>query len=254
MRDEFLAIASHELKNPLAALQLQVQNALRKGPQYLAETERFQERLKTMDRSVSRLSRLVDDLLDVSRIAAGKLELALEPVALGEVVGEVVARAGEDLSRSRSTIAFSVAPELVGRWDRSRLDQIASNLISNAIKYGQGRPIDVEVARRDDHAVLTVRDHGVGIAAEDREKIFQRFERAQASRHIRGLGLGLWIVREIVTALGGTISVDGAVGRGSTFTVSLPFAGPPGPASSRTEPLHPRRTSDRASKRQASAF
>lgn len=224
-RDEFLAIASHELKNPLSALQLQIQTALRRGARGAAplDNARFTDRLQMMDRSVGRLSRLIDDLLDVSRISAGRLELGCEEVDLHDVIEEVASRVHDELKRSRSTLTVKGDRGLVGRWDRSRLDQVATNLVGNAIKYGQGNPVEVVLQRSDGGAILRVRDRGVGIAPEDLARIFDRFERASASRHIRGLGLGLFIVRAIVQAMGGTIRVESTLGEGSTFTVELPL-------------------------------
>lgn len=239
VRDEFLAIASHELKNPLSALQLQVQTALRRGARggQPVDDGKFLERLQMMDRSVGRLSRLIDDLLDVSRISAGKLELQPEPVDIYDVVEEVATRAHDELLKTRSVLTVKGDRGVVGKWDRSRLDQVATNLISNAIKYGQGKPIEVLVFRSGDRVTLRVRDRGVGIAPEDAARIFNRFERASANRHIRGLGLGLWIVRAIVEAMGGTISVESKVGEGSTFSVELPLESATAtPSASTSEP------------------
>jgi signal transduction histidine kinase len=113
----------------------------------------------------------------------------------------------------------------VGRWDRLRLDQIVTNLLSNALKYGPGKPIEIRLQSHDSAAVLAVRDEGIGIPPEDQARIFERFERAVSPRHFGGLGLGLWIVKQIVTAMGGTISVRSEAGNGSEFTVVLPSAG-----------------------------
>jgi signal transduction histidine kinase len=114
----------------------------------------------------------------------------------------------------------------VGRWDSLRLEQVVTNLLTNALKYGAGRPIEVTVEGDDTHARLSVRDQGIGIAEEDAGRIFERFERAVSVQHYGGFGIGLWIVREIIQALGGTIEVRSTVGQGATFTVILPRQGP----------------------------
>jgi PAS domain S-box-containing protein len=221
VRDDFLSIASHELRTPLTPLRLQTQvlrrllaNGETPAPEKLASS------LDTLDRQTDRLGRLVNDLLDVSRITAGKLTLHREPLDLADVAREVVERyAGA--SRSRIELRTLPAP---GSWDRVRLEQVATNLLANAIKYGEGKPIDVVVQPGDGGAVLTVCDRGMGIAPQDAERIFGRFERAISATAYGGLGLGLYITRQIVAAHGGRISVDSAPGQGATFTVVLPDA------------------------------
>jgi signal transduction histidine kinase len=137
-------------------------------------------------------------------------------------VREVVGRFDDELRRSGQSVAIEAEGEVVGRWDRMRIEQIATNLISNAIKYGARRPIEIAIGGDGANALLSVRDHGIGIAEKDRARIFERFERLLSATHTGGFGLGLWIVREIVQALGGTIRVESQVGIGSTFTVDLP--------------------------------
>ena len=117
----------------------------------------------------------------------------------------------------------------VGRWDRARLDDVLANLLSNAVKYGQGKPIEVSVEAGERSARLTVRDHGIGLAPEDQARVFERFERAVSGHEYGGLGLGLYIVRELVQAHGGTVRVESAPGAGAAFIVELPYAGPPAP-------------------------
>jgi signal transduction histidine kinase len=180
-------------------------------------------KVEKIDSQAARLHRLIDELLDVSRIAAGRLELHVESVDLAQIVTEVGSRFSDEAARVGSTLNISAPAAVVGRWDKSRLDQVMTNLVSNAIKYGDAKPIDVSVAGETDNAIITIRDRGLGIAANDHERIFGRFERAASSRHYGGIGLGLWIVKQIIDALGGTVSVESTPGDGSTFKVVLPL-------------------------------
>jgi signal transduction histidine kinase len=175
-----------------------------------------------IERQDLRLSQFVNELLEVGRFGAGGLKLEYEEVDLGELVHEVVAQLGPQLGPSGSSLTVTVQSKVVGQWDKSRVDQIAYNVLSNAIKFGLGNPIDVVVDARDGHAILTVRDLGIGIAPDVRERIFKPFERGVSGRHYGGLGLGLHIVRTLVDALGGSIAVESEEGVGSTFVVDLP--------------------------------
>jgi signal transduction histidine kinase len=179
--------------------------------------------LENVERQTRRLARLVDELLDVSRIQAGRLQLVLEPVDLVAVCHEVIARFATEAARSGSTVELHADTPATGMWDRSRIDQVVSNLLSNAVKYGAGRPIELIVRADESGARLVVRDRGVGIAPELLGRLFRRFERASSARHYGGLGLGLFIVRQIVEMHGGTVAVTSEPNVGSTFTVMLPI-------------------------------
>ena len=133
------------------------------------------------------------------------------------------ARFRDDFDRSGCDAAICADGNVIGNWDRLRVEQIVTNLVSNAVKYGRGRPVEITVSRAGERARLTVRDHGIGIAPEHQARIFGRFERAVSERHYGGLGLGLWLVRRIVDALGGTIALESELDAGSTFTVELPL-------------------------------
>jgi signal transduction histidine kinase len=224
IRDDFLSIAGHELKTPLSALKLHIQSLQQHAEKGLfgAPDPRLGERLAKASNQVSRLTRLVSELLDVSRISTGRLDLQLEDVDLPELLGDVIDRFSEELNRSGCRISLRSAAHVRGAWDRLRLDQVITNLIGNAIKYGSGKPIEVSVEEQSEVARLTVRDHGIGIPPEDKDRIFGRFERAVSERHYGGLGLGLWITHQIVQAHGGTIALQSAPGEGSSFTVELP--------------------------------
>jgi PAS domain S-box-containing protein len=229
-RDEFLSIASHELRTPLTSLQLQVHTLSKRMTEYTREgkEEWLIKRLATIQRQSGRLERLVDELLDIARIVGGRLQLELEPVELGGVVREVVAEL-EERSRQEThppEIILKVQDGISGRWDRMRLEQVVNNLLSNALKYGAGKPITLGVVEREGVALLTVEDRGIGIDPHHQDRIFGRFERAVSTRHYGGLGLGLFVVRQVVEAMGGTIGVVSAPDQGATFTVRLPLAGP----------------------------
>ncbi|RYZ41826.1 MAG: GAF domain-containing protein [Myxococcaceae bacterium] len=224
LREEFLSIASHELKTPISALVLQVQSLMaglaRSGAQF--DPERLRRGLERVDRQVKRQTLLVNDLLDVSRLSAGKLELVLEPLELGALVREVAERFEPEFTRSGTPLELVLAPEVRGQWDRLRLDQVLTNLMSNALKYGRGNPVRVELEQVEGRARLRVKDGGIGIAREHLPRLFHRFERAVSERNYGGFGLGLWIARQIVEAMGGYIEVDSVLGEGSTFRVDLP--------------------------------
>jgi signal transduction histidine kinase len=223
-RDQFMSIASHELKTPLTSLQLQLQSLQRALYSGGSEPERVAQRLKTVTRSTERLGELVNRLLDVSRITSGNLELVLEDVDLVEVANDVIQRFRESLRESGSSVDVAAPAPVRGRWDRMRVDTIVTNLLSNAIKYGQGKPIEVRVEGDGRAARLTVKDQGIGIHPADQARIFERFERAVPERHYGGFGVGLWVARLVAEAHGGRIDVTSAPGQGSTFVLSLPTA------------------------------
>ncbi|HEX2569258.1 MAG TPA: PAS domain-containing protein [Polyangia bacterium] len=226
VRDEFLSMASHELRTPVTTLDLLVDGMMRalERPGALPP-ERLATKLQTLRRQADRLEHLVDGLLDVSRIMSGRLELELGDVDLMQVVSEVITMLGDQAAHAGSPIRIKAAGPVLGRWDRVRLEQVAVNLITNAIKYGAGKPIDVSLTADGETAVLTVRDQGIGIAPEDQRRIFGRFERAAPRKNYGGLGLGLWITAQIVHTMGGTISVSSQLGQGATFTIRLPCQG-----------------------------
>jgi PAS domain S-box-containing protein len=221
LRDDFMSIAGHELKTPLGAALLQVQLLIRMTKER-TEPARLEERAEKAVRNLARLNVLINELLDVSRITAGRLKLELEDVDVTALVRDVLNRHSEELVRAECELRFTAGEPIVGRWDRMRLEQVFANLLTNAVKYGKGKPIEVTLGLSNGTARLTVRDHGIGIAPEDQARIFERFERAVSTRQFGGLGLGLWIARQIVEAHKGTIQVDSALGRGSTFQVELP--------------------------------
>ena len=228
-RDEFLSIASHELKTPLTSLQLYLDAFLRdveRGTLADIGAEKLTRRVEKAVAQVRRLSRLVNELLDVSRASSGRLALQPGPMDLAELASAVASRFKEQAAAAGVDLVVVQAPRPVaGRWDRERLDQVLTNLISNALKYAPRQPllIAVEHGAGGRSATLSVTDRGPGIRPEDQERIFERFERTTEARNLGGMGLGLWITKEIVTAHRGTISVTSVPGRGATFVVEIPL-------------------------------
>ncbi len=224
LRDEFLSVASHELKTPLTPLSLKLQALAR---EVAAQPEspfvlKVRTHVDAGHKQIKRLSDLISDLLDVSRISSGQMKLHLEPVDAAAVVREVSARLESEAAHAESSLTLEVPEGLTIRSDRMRLEQVAENLLTNAIKYGAGKPIHVRLAAGPERVILSVKDHGIGIAPENQARIFERFERAVSERNYGGLGLGLYITRTIVEALGGTIRVESQLGQGACFTVELP--------------------------------
>jgi two-component system, OmpR family, sensor kinase len=225
-RDEFVAIAAHELRNPMTPILMQVhtlaaaaRNPRRCRPEILAP------RFELLEHAVREFVRRSTALLDVSRVAAGNVRIELSEVDLSGVVRDVVDRATVAARMARSRLEADLQEGVVGRWDRLALEQVAENLLSNALKFGAGKPVAVALRADGRAARLAVRDRGIGISEADRARVFGRFERAVARREHGGFGVGLWLVNQLVTAMGGTIAVEGAPGEGTTFTVMLPLAG-----------------------------
>ncbi|WP_171818058.1 hybrid sensor histidine kinase/response regulator [Pyxidicoccus fallax] len=234
VRDEFLSVAAHELRTPLAALRLRVQGAqgvLRAGVH--SAPERLGRALEAADRQVQRLADLVESLLDVSQLQGGKPRLHLEEVDLAAVVRNVVARSEEAAARAGCRLVMGPLVPTPGRWDVTRLSQVVAHLLSNAMKFGPGKPVEVGLEAGPDTATLVVTDHGIGIAPDRVDGLFRRFERAVPVRHYGGLGLGLYRLRRIVEAHGGEVSVHSTPGEGATFRVRLPRTGPPVPQAAR---------------------
>jgi signal transduction histidine kinase len=168
------------------------------------------------------MATLINTLLDVGRLATGHMELEKVELDLRELIEELAHRFEDELAESGCTLALRLNGPAIGKWDRLRIEQLLSNLIANALKFGRGKPIEVDCTTDQEGVHVQVRDHGVGIAPEDQERIFRRFERAVSTRQYGGLGLGLWIANDIVKLHDGTIHVESKLGEGSTFTVDFP--------------------------------
>jgi signal transduction histidine kinase len=219
-RDDFLSVASHELKTPLTAFQLQL-SAIERGLSP-ASQQNVGERMDLARRSVRRLTRLIETLLDVSQLTTGRLQLALARVDLSALVGDVVATTEEEARRQGTPLSVRLETPLEGCFDPNRMEQVVHNLLSNALKFGQGQPVELTLRSEESAVVLTVVDHGIGIPPTDRARIFERFERAVSVRNYGGLGLGLWVTRQVVEAHQGAILVEDTPGGGATFHIRLP--------------------------------
>ncbi len=224
-RDEFLSVASHELRNPLNALQLQLVGLHRAAQEHDGSLDKdwVCTRVSQATGDVGTLVRLVHNLLDVARITAGRLDLEPEDVRFDAVVQTVLRRFGTQVTDRQ--VLLDLEP-IAGRCDRLRFEQVVTNLISNAVKYGEEQPIAISLRADDEIVHFSVTDHGIGIDPDRQKQLFKRFVRAVPRRQYGGFGLGLWIARETVTAMGGQISLVSEPGAGSTFSVSLPRIAP----------------------------
>ena len=216
-RDEFIALAGHELRTPITAMRLQAQLEERR-------TERGAEELRRWTRLIDRLARLVETMLDTSRLAQRQLDLQPTTVDLALLVRGSVERLSALLAAAQASIRLQAEPGIVVRGDALRIEQAVENVLLNAAKYGAGRDIEVSVVREDAFARISICDEGIGIDPADHERIFARFERASRAENFGGLGLGLYLARQVVQAHGGTISVVSAPGKGATFHLRLPLA------------------------------
>lgn len=218
--ENVLTVVAHELRNPLGPVLMGVDALLleaRRGP---IPQHTLIRRLGMVRRNVERLRDDLDRLLDFSRIRSGRLELRLVDVDLSALVVETLDEMQPLLEASRCTVDLALTSPLIGRWDGLRLRQVIRNLVSNAAKYAAGAPIEIRTGGDEDTARLVIRDHGPGIAEADLDLVFHRFERS--TDHHTGFGVGLWLVRQIVEALGGTITLGSAPHQGATFTITLP--------------------------------
>lgn len=220
---ELVGVAAHDLGNPLLALQLRLQRLrvqTRQDP-------RAQEGLALVEREARRMGVLVHDLLDLSRLStAGRLSLDLEELDLAALTREVAERFSDQATATGSSLVVHARGPVLGRWDRQRLDRVATNLLSNALKFGQGHPIEVSVLAEGDRARLAVKDNGMGLPPDTQGRLFGRFERLGATGR-PGAGLGLYIVHQLVEAHGGSIHVSSRPGHGATFTIELPSSHSP---------------------------
>ena len=223
-------MASHELKNPLTSLKLQSQlrkRILKGGDPSFFSFERLTKIFESDEQQLDRINYLIDDMLDVSRVRAGKLSMNCEQLDLCALVRETVERNSEQLTVAGCSVETDIDGRgpVIGNWDRNRIEQVMINLLTNAMRYGAGGPVFVQVRADRGRASIVVRNQGQGISKEDQVRIFQKFERAASEKESRGLGLGLYIVSHILEAHRGSIRVESELGHGATFIVELPISG-----------------------------
>lgn len=224
-RDEFLSIASHELKTPLTSMLLQTQTALhniRNVSLAQFSIAHLLTMLESLENQTKRLSKMINDLLNVSILTTGNLQIEREEVDLQQIASDVLNDFSNRLEKEGYKTIFTVSESVVGNWDKVRIEQALSNLISNAIKYGEHKPIEIQTLKKGQTGQFIIKDNGIGINKEQQKRIFNLFERAVSPEQYKGLGVGLYITHQIVIAHGGTISVESRVGHGTTFTLSLP--------------------------------
>ncbi|HET6280771.1 MAG TPA: hybrid sensor histidine kinase/response regulator [Polyangia bacterium] len=223
VRDDFLVLASHEFRTPLTVLRLQV-DALARSRKAAANGDgKESRRLDNLDRQLERLSQMIERLLDVTMLSNEPLRVVPAPTDLRKLLLDVIERSSDWIADARCTVRAEPVETVVGAWDAIRLESIITNLLSNALKYGAGKQVDVSLRQNDGHAVLAVHDRGIGMSQEAQSHLFQKFGRAVPTRNYGGLGMGLWIVDQLVRAHGGTVKVRSSEGEGATFTVQLPL-------------------------------
>lgn len=224
LREEFLTVASHELRTPLTTLGLQAEalaRSIQEAPRNDPPIDRWASKVERLRSQAARLGHLIEGMIDVAGLDGTGFHLEPEPCDLGRIVGAVVERFRAESRQARRTLQLATEP-VPGSWDPKRVDQLVTQLISNALKFGGDEPIEVVASANQGTARITVRDRGIGIAPEDHARIFGRFERAAPSEHFGGLGVGLWIASELASAMGGEVRVESRQGQGATFSVELP--------------------------------
>lgn len=226
MRDDFMSMIAHELRNPLNSVYLQAQ--LRRKMLAAPKPPDSAAMLKMVERDerqIRSMVRLLDDMLDVSRARTGKLAIVPGPFDLSASAAAVVEAIQEQASGSGVQITLAAPPSLVIEGDEFRIEQVITNLLTNALRYGEGKPVAVAVGQREEEreVFVSVRDQGMGVAPADQERIFEQFERTEGVSQVPGLGLGLYIARQIAQAHHGRLEVRSARGEGSEFILSLPL-------------------------------
>jgi two-component system OmpR family sensor kinase len=223
-RDDFISIAAHELRNPMTPLAGQIQ-LLRRSAELAGDVvpARIVQGIERLDLIVRRYIRRTTVLLDISRLTTGKFHLHIAMVDVAAVVNDVAADFIIFANTAGSVLSVATGTNIVGLFDQTAVEEIVENLVSNAVKYGSGKPIHVALTRQDGEVCLQVQDHGLGISSRDQARVFERFERLVTDQPTSGFGLGLWVVGQLVAAMGGAITIDSQPGTGSTFTVRLPL-------------------------------
>lgn len=233
MRDDFMSMVTHELRTPLNTLFLEAQlrkMQLDRGRADIFDTAYLQDMVARDKRQIEAMTRLIDDMMDASRIHSNQLSIRPTPVELSSLLARVVANLSNQALAAGSAITLDAGKPVTALWDEFRIEQVVINLLTNALRYGAGKPVDVSLSLSSHGACISVRDQGRGISEADQQRIFEQFERIASDDGTGGLGLGLYITRQLVEAHGGTIVVKSQLGEGSVFTVTLPLNPPAMPA------------------------
>lgn len=226
MREEFMSMVAHEMRTPLSTLYLDVQmrlGQLSKNNLSAFTPEQLHKMLGRSERQLKSIIRLIEDMLDVSRIKNGKLSISPEDTQLSRLIHRIAEDLAPIAKEAGSAFELEIAPDVIGYWDEFRIEQIVTNLMTNAIRYGKGKPIQVSLSMEGEDVVIRVADQGVGIPAHEQKKIFEAFERGSENGVKAGLGLGLYISRKLAEAHGGEMAVISHEGSGSMFTLRLPL-------------------------------
>ncbi|MES2527240.1 MAG: GAF domain-containing sensor histidine kinase [Bdellovibrionota bacterium] len=224
LREEFIRIASHELKNPLSAMKLQTQVVHKKISAGKFSAEDNVKYLASVERQTRRLELMIDDMSDTARLATGKLSLHRKEMNLNHLIENTIYLLNETVAKAGNEVKFVATEEFTGIWDGSRIEQVMTNLINNATKYASGTVIDISLKRKNEMAVIVIKDHGPGITQENQKIIFNKYGRATDTKYIHGLGLGLFISRQIAEQHGGSLNLESEMGHGSVFTMELPLS------------------------------
>jgi signal transduction histidine kinase len=228
-RDEFLSIASHELKTPLTSMLLQTQTALhniRNVSVARFSFDNLSKMLESVENQTKRLSKMINDLLAVSVVTIGNLNLEIEEIDLNTLVKNVLTDFSARIEKEKYEVTFTQNDKIVGNWDKIRLEQAISNFVSNAIKYGQQKPIEIKTRLHHGFAEFSIKDHGIGVSKQKQKIIFELFQRAVSPEQYKGLGVGLYITQKIINSHGGNISLSSSPDKGSIFTMRLPLKNP----------------------------
>ena len=221
-RDEFISMIVHEVRNPLTPLLMQTSSLLLLTEKDPVPVDRVARGVRSMNAIVEHLMRRTSVLLDISRMSAGIYRLEPSAADASAIVDNVMSRMSLEAGAAGSVLEAAIQADVRAYWDVLAFEQIADNLVSNAIKYGEGRPIRVTLSANAADACLTVSDHGSGIAPENLGRVFARFERAVQRGQASGFGIGLWLVGRLTHAMGGSIDIDSVVGEGTSIRVTLP--------------------------------
>lgn len=229
MRDDFMSMVAHELRTPLNTLFLEAQlrkMQLDRGRADIFDTAYLQAMVARDKRQIEAMMRLIDDMMDATRIRSNHLSIRPGPVELSSLLARVVDNLANQALAAGCTITLDAGKPVAALWDEFRIEQVVINLLTNALRYGAGKPVEVGLRLLPQGACISVRDQGRGISGPDQQRIFQQFERIASEDGTGGLGLGLYITRQLVEAHGGTIVVESRLGEGSVFTVTLPVDHP----------------------------